>query len=178
MTDFEKISKAVSNGQTEEQSTGETVDVQTGEVLESPVRNAEGEFLFRAEWLGQYQIIDGPESKIELEVVREPNFHVPEDGNPRYIVNLKAIRRTDLGKVVELLRGKEYVRAEEIKPFLLTGTIWDGENVTLPMKGEFVNCNIDWVYSPAQDKDILGVKTIGVKKAVRGTKFDMSLLEG
>lgn len=143
------------------------------------VRDSEGNFLFRKEWLKNYVVIDGPTSKIALPVTSNPNLYDPQDGtSPRYIVNTKAILRENLSELKQIFGKAEYVKAEAVNHLFLSGTIWvnDGVQPELPMKGEKILCNVAYVYSPVQGQDVLRITNISVAPAVQGETLDIDML--
>jgi hypothetical protein len=145
-----------------------------------PVRDEEGNFLFRKEWLNNYVVIDGPMSKVALPVTSTPNLYDPQDGtSKRYIVNTKAILRKDLPELKKRFGNAQYIKADALNDLFLSGTIWVNEGQAkpeLPMKGEKILCNIDYVYSPQQGQDVLRITNIAVAPAQEGTKLDPSAL--
>ena len=144
-----------------------------------PVRDADGNFLFRKVWLNNYAVIEGPMSKVALTVTSTPNLFDPDDGSsPRFIVNLKAILRSDLPELKEKFGKEDYIRADELNKLFLSGTIWknEGQEPVTPMKGEEVLCNIGFVYSPAEQKEVLRITGISVQPAVEAQKLDVSAI--
>ena len=140
------------------------------------VRDDEGNFLFRKEWLRNYVVIDGPMSKVALTVTSQPNLYDPNDGtSPRYIVNTKAVLREDLAELKDKFGKGDHVRAADVNHLFLSGTIWvnDGQSPDVPMKGEKILCNIDHVYSPALDEDVLRITNIAVAPAEEAEKLDI-----
>jgi len=143
------------------------------------VRDAEGNFLFRKEWIAQYAVIDGPMNKVALTVTSTPQLYQPDDGSsPRYIVNVKAILRKDLAKLKERFGGADYIRADELNDLFLSGTVWvnEGQTPEVPMKGEQVLCNIGHVYSPALDAEVLRITGLTVTPPQEAEKVDMLAL--
>ena len=145
----------------------------------------QSEFLIKTEWLSNYSIIDGV-GKYRLQVTTDPSLYNPadfgEDGNPRYIVNVKAILRSDLPKIAELVKANpEAIKASEIQKLFLNGNVWVNEDGTLsnevPMKGEFVEAIIDEVESREGEMvhRIVGMK---VEKAKKAPKLDLASLLG
>lgn len=144
-----------------------------------PVRDTDGNFLFRKIWLNKYAVIEGPMSKVALTVTSTPNLFDPDDGSsPRYIVNLKAILRSSLPELKEKFGKEEYIRAEELNKLFLSGTIWvnEGQKAVVPMKGEEVLCNIGYVYSSAEKEEVLRITGISVQPAVEAQKLDVSAM--
>ncbi len=143
------------------------------------VRDDEGNFLFRKEWLNNYVIIDGPMSKVLLTVTSTPNLFDPQDGSSkRYIVNTKAILRADLPELKKKFGKAQYIKADELNSLFLSGTIWvnEGQTPAIPMKGEEILCNIGMVHSPALGRDVLRITNIGVAAPITATKMDVSAL--
>ena len=114
------------------------------------VRDEEGNFLFQKDWLKQYSIIDGP-GTYAVQVTSEPQLYNPaeygEEGNPRYIVNVKAILESDLKEMASILKGKEYVRADAISSLLMNGNIWvnEGASPVIPHRGQMVEITVGHV---------------------------------
>jgi len=148
------------------------------------VRDSEGNFLFHKQWLGNYAIIDGP-GKYSLPVTSQPQLFVPDpttgdQSNPRYIVNVKAILKEDIPAIREVLKGKDYVNAQEMRDFFLTGTIWvndDGVQPEIPMKGELVDCAVDYVPN-REGEEVLRITSMNVLPAVKAPKVDLDALFG
>lgn len=143
-------------------------------------RDAEGNFLFRKEWLANYAIIDGP-GKYEVTTTSNPNLYDPaeygEEGNPRYIVNVKAVLREDLAKVAELLHGKEFVKADDLNDVFMNGNIWvnDGVVPELPMKRENITVTIDYVTN-REGEEVLRITGIQVQPVKKAPKIDLDAL--
>jgi hypothetical protein len=142
------------------------------------VRDESGKFLFHTNWLENYSVIKGP-GKYQLTVTSKPQpfFPDPSEGtNPRFIVNVKAILQDDIPALQKLLKGKEFIQAEALRPYFLTGTIWvgdDGSVPELPIKGEQVECAIDYV--PNRDgKEVLRITAMNVMPAQRAEKVNMA----
>ena len=145
------------------------------------VRDEEGSYLFRKEWLQDYGIVKEP-GKYVAQVTSDPFLYDPaeygEDGNPRYIVNLKLVRVEDVPKVIEALTGKEFVKASEVQANFMTGNIWPNDlgefTQSIPMKKELVEVNIDEVTSKSTGEVKLGVVgNVRVKEARKADKFNM-----
>lgn len=145
------------------------------------VRDEHGNFLFHREWLTNYTIIDGP-GKYTLQVTSKPQLYIPDPSedatNPRYIVNVKGLLKEDLPAIRELVKNRPVVPASEMREFFLTGTVWvndDGEEPEIPMKGESIECAIDYV--PNRDgEEVLRVTAINVPRAKKGKKVDLEAL--
>lgn len=151
----------------------------TEEVVRVKVRDDEGNFLFRKEWLNNYAVIDGPMSKVLLTVTSIPNLFDPNDGSStRFIVNVKAILREDLPELKKRFGNADFIKADELNKLFLSGTIWvnEGQTPDVPMKGEEVLCNIGMVWSPMENKDVLRITNIGVSAPQKATKMDVSAL--
>jgi hypothetical protein len=149
------------------------------EEVKIPVRDAENNFLFRKVWLANYMIIDGPMSKVALTVTSTPNLHKPDDGtSDRFIVNLKAVLRSDLPIIKEKFGSADFIKADELNKVFMSGTIWvnEGQTPVVPMKGEVVHCNIGLVHSPALNKEVLRITGIAVQPAVEAQKLDVDAL--
>jgi hypothetical protein len=144
------------------------------------VRDEHGNFLFHRQWLANYAIIDGP-GKYSLPVTSKPQLFIPdpsEGTNPRYIVNVKAILKEDIPAIKEMLAGREYIEADELRPYFLTGTIWvndEGPAPELPMKGELVDCAFDYV--PNRDgEEVLRITSMNVLPAQKAPKVDLDAM--
>lgn len=149
------------------------------EVKRVEVRDKEGNFLFRKEWLSGYTVIDGPMNKVALQVSSTPNKYDPDDGSSsRYIVNLKAILRSDIPELKTKFGQAQFIKADELNNMFLNATIWinEGQTPNIPMKGEMVLCNIGYVYSPQQGKDVLRVTGIHVSEPQEAEKLDLDVL--
>ena len=146
------------------------------------VRDADGNFLFRTEWLAQYVIIDGPGSYDNIVVTSTPQLYNPvdygEEGNSRYIVNLKAVLKENLPKLAKMLANAEYVRADELKGLFLNATIWvdqeTGAIPTLPHKRQKVSVNVDYVPSQDGDEEVLRITDIFIQPGKTAPKVDMT----
>jgi hypothetical protein len=153
--------------------------METSKSVSVQVRDDEGNFLFRKEWLNNYVVIDGPMSKVLLTVTSTPNLYDPKDGSSkRFIVNTKAILRSDLPELKKKFGKAAYIKADELNSLFLSGTIWvnEGQTPAVPMKGEQILCNIGIVHSPALDKDVLRITNIGVAAPIEAPKMDVSAL--
>ena len=98
-------------------------------------------------------------------------------GNPRYIVNLKLVNKENLPALRELLAGKEYVKAEELKGMFLNATIWvdqeTGQVPRLPHKRQLVDVNLDYVPNAEGTEEVLRVTDIFVKPGKKAPKVNM-----
>ena len=145
------------------------------------VRDEEGNYLFRTEWLANYSIIDGPGKWEDVQVTSSPQLYNPadygEEGNPRYIVNVKAVLTENLPILAELLGEQEYVIAEEVKGLFLNATIWVDEETgtvpALPQKRELVNISTGFVPSANGGEDVLRITDIFVKPGKKASKVNL-----
>lgn len=144
-------------------------------------RDAEGNLLFKRDWLADYIVVDEP-GTYEAVTTSTPNLYDPaeygEEGNPRYIVNVKAVTEENLPKVVETLDGQEFVRIDQTNGLFMNGNIWineDGEEPMLPGKRELVKINVNYITNRAGE-EVLGITDITVLPTKKGKKINMNAL--
>lgn len=135
---------------------------------------------FKREWLKDYKVIERPMQKVELEVTSNVSEkHRINSTDPtksdKYIVNLKAIPVDQYDKLVELLKDNSEVPIEKTNGMFLTGTIWvNGEEKPyLPMKGEALLCNIDYVENREKEQ-VLRVTNVQAQPAQTAPAFDFA----
>lgn len=150
-------------------------------VKQSPVRDAEGNFLIKKEWLGQYAIIDGPGTYKDVVVVSEPQLYDPaeygEEGNPRFIVNLRCILASDLPKVRELFKGKDFVKADALKGIFMNGNVWvnEGSTPNVPHRKQHVEIIVDYV-EDREGNQVLRVTDIFPAAAKSAKKINLDAM--
>lgn len=134
--------------------------------------------MFKKEWLKNLVVIDKPMSKVEIEVTsnvtERHRINATEPGkSDKYIVNLKAVPKDKYDELVALFKDRDEVPIEETNGLFLTGAIWVGENEKpyLPMKGEKLLCNIEFVEDRAGDQ-VLRVTNTQPQPAATAAKFD------
>ena len=144
-------------------------------------RAADGELLFRKDWLKDYIVIDEP-GTYEVVTTSAPNFYDPEmygeEGNPRYIVNVKAVTPANLSKLAEVLTGQEFVKISQTNGLFMNGNVWineDGEAPVLPGKRELIKVNVNFVTNRAGE-EVLGITDITVLPTKKGKKINMNAL--
>lgn len=134
---------------------------------------------FKREWLKDYRVIDRPMNKVELEVtsnVTEKNrINATEPGkSDKYIASLKAFAPDQAERIRELFLHREEVPIEETNGLFLTASIWDkGPDTYLPMKGEKVLVNIDYVPN-REGVQVLRPTNLQAKAAEKAKAFDFS----
>lgn len=138
---------------------------------------------FKRALLSTFAFITAPVSKVELEVlynVSESNLITDEDtGRQRYIVSLKAIAPDKIDAVKQVFAHQEEVEIEKTNGLFLTANIFkNGEKTPhLPMRGEKVNCSIDYVQD-REGKQVLRVTGISLRPAETAAKLDINALFG
>ena len=144
-------------------------------------RTADGELLFKRAWLNDYVVIDEP-GTYEVITTSMPNLYDPaeygEEGNPRYIVNVKAVSEANLPKLVEVLAGKELVKISETNGLFMNGNIWineDGEAPALPGRRELIKVNVNYVTNRVGEQ-VLGITDITVLPTKKGKKLNLDAL--
>lgn len=134
---------------------------------------------FKRERLGDYALIETP-GKYELVAtsdVTERNLVTDEDGkNPRYIASFKAIAVDNFPQLKEVFKDAEEVLIEQTNGLFLTANIWKtpGRQAQLPMKGEKVECNIDFVKAREGEGQVLRITNIKLRPALVANKLDIS----
>jgi hypothetical protein len=149
----------------------------------SQVRDEEGNFLFRKEWLENYIVIPGP-GTYEAVVTSTPFLYIPadygEEGNPRHIVNVKAVLESNLPALQELLKGKEFVKADDLRGLFLNASVWGadpGQDApTIPHKRQRVDINVNPVVDKMTGEEVLRITDIFVAKPLQAKKVDMKAL--
>lgn len=149
--------------------------------VRSSNRDAEGNILFRRDWLKDYVVINEA-GTYEVVTTNAPTFYDPaeygEEGNPRFIVNVKAVLQDNLPKLVELLQGKELIPISETNGLFMNGNIWineDGEEPELPGKRETIKINVNFVEDRAGN-DVLRITDINVLPTKKAEKLDLAAL--
>lgn len=132
--------------------------------------------VFKKEWLKDVIIVKRPMSKAAFRVaqnVSERNYIAPtEPGkNGKYIVTLKAVAADQIDRLKELFRNRDEVPIEETNGIFMTASIWENqEGVTpdLPIRGEEVLCNVDYVMNKEKTQRLLRVVgQVGLQKVDR-----------
>ena len=130
---------------------------------------------FKRTKLAEYSLISTP-GKYELEAssnVTERNLVTDEADNSRYIASFKAIAKDKFTQLKETFKDIEEVDIEQTNGLFLTANIWNNGSVELPMKGEKVECNIDFV--EARDgSSVLRITNIKLRPAKKADKLDLS----
>ena len=144
--------------------------------------DAQSNIPFEKAWLKNYVIIpsipQGSTIKVDVPVKGRPFLYFDEETErSRYIINLKAIRKSDLGKLKEIFQGRDSVDASELNDIILNGNIFVNEGVepTLPSPNETVAATFGWVEN-RQEEMILACTTLAVKPSVAGSKIDVDTL--
>lgn len=92
--------------------------------------------------------------------VTDANFIAGEDGkSDKHILTVRAIAKDKLAQVAEVFKGKQEVEIEETNGLFMTASIWRGP---LPMKGEKVECVVDYVDNADKTDRVLRVTGIRV----------------
>lgn len=131
---------------------------------------------FKRAALAMFSVITKP-GKYELEAysnVTEKNLVTDADGSrPRYIASFKAIAADKLTQVKETFKDAEEVDIDQTSGLFLTANIWVGSTQpALPMKGEKVECNIDFVTS-RDGSPVLRITNIKLKPAEKAVSLDL-----
>lgn len=133
---------------------------------------------FEKAWLKNYAIVDKTTGKLKIQVKGRPFLYTNEETErSAYIVNLKAIRKSDLPKLKELFAGRDSVSADEMNPYILSTNIFinDGVEPVIPMANETVEAEFGMVENRAGEM-ILACTGIRVKEAVEAKKIDIDAL--
>ena len=107
------------------------------------------EIIFELLHLERYAIIEKPctiivKNKSELDFF---NIYDP-DGNPRWLLNLKAITQENLDTLKELADSVELLFYSDISHLLMSGALWEEQvefPMDLPAKGEDMIAVFDYV---------------------------------
>lgn len=146
--------------------------------------------MFKRESLRSYKQVTAPGSKIELEVasnVTEANrINASDpDQSDKYIVSLKVIFPDQLDKLKEIFGEATEVPIEMTNGCFGTASHWvkrtaEGVEVPtqLPMKGEKILANIDWVDNTERTAKLLRVTNIQLKPAAQPEAFDFDKFFG
>ncbi len=136
---------------------------------------------FKKSNLANYQVITEPGLYLleSLSNVTESNLVSDEGENPRYIANFKAIAADKVAQLKQVFAGKEEVSIEETNGLFLTANIWkrEGKNASLPMKGEKVECIVDFVPSREGDAQVLRIKETKRQGAKIASTVDLASFE-
>lgn len=146
------------------------------------VRDEEGNFLFHTAWLADYIIVNEP-GTYEAVVTSEPQLYDPakfgEEGNPRYIINVKAVLQSSLPKIKQILKGKEKVKADMVNEVFMNGTIWMNEDGTtsqpVPHKRQRVEVAVDFVEN-RDGEQVLRITDVFGAPVKKATKIDLDAL--
>lgn len=143
-----------------------------------------GKLPFKIATLKEFPIINSPVDKIVLEVlhsVTEKNLIVRENGRASYVISLKAIAEDKLPLLIEkftdIVKNNQEALWEDTNGFFMTVNAWinDGERPSLPMKGEKINCSINWVDNQDKTSKVLRVIAYSLNPAVQPKlKFDLA----
>lgn len=128
----------------------------------------------------EYLFIDSPKSKVSLAVaqnVSEKHKVTDDQGREKYIVNFKAIADDQIGEVLDKFANSDEIPVEELNGLTLTGSIWvnDGQAPQLPMRGEKVDCIIDYV-KDRQGDQVLRVTNLALKAPEQASKVSFEQL--
>lgn len=99
----------------------------------------------------QYVFLPNPVGKVELTVaqnVTSKHRVLDDQGREKYIVNLKAIAPDQIEELINKFSEGDEIPIEELNGLTLTHSVWinDGQEPEhLPMKGEKVDCSVDYV---------------------------------
>ena len=137
---------------------------------------------FKKSQLASYDAITTP-GKYYLTVsndVTEKNLVTPDDGSSsRYIVGFKAIPEDKLGQVKAAFKDADEIDIEKLNGSFLTGNIWlpaNGNQPALPVKGEKVECIVDYVKLRDSEEMALRVTNMKVREAQKAAKLDVAAL--
>lgn len=104
---------------------------------------------FSLSHLDQFEIIEGPET-LMVKNMTPLNYNelYTGDGNPRWILQLKAITIENLNLIKSVAGKVSALTYRDIGHLLMTGTIWQNQisnEECLPVKGEYVHASFDYV---------------------------------
>lgn len=137
--------------------------------------------VFKKSWLTNVKVIKAPMRKVALEVasrVTERNYVAPtEPGKSgKYIVTLRAIAADKFPQLKSLFAKREEVPIEETNGLFLSAAIWvNDENVQpdLPMRGEIIHANIDYITDRKGDSVLRVVGEIQLQKSTVAETLDL-----
>jgi hypothetical protein len=107
------------------------------------------EYLFKKENLKTFNILEEPGTyfvKVNNNI-NQSHFY-DEDEHPRYLVSLKLIHKDDIEKCLKLFGNHEQIPFKHIRPYLLTGVIWEDQilhGIDLPIKNEEVIATFNFI---------------------------------
>jgi hypothetical protein len=107
------------------------------------------DYPFALSHLDQFETIDGPETLMVKNMTPlDYNVLYRGDGNPRWILQLKAITTTNLELIKQVSKKVSSLTYQDIGHLLMTGVIWENQIKNaecLPVKGEYVHASFDYV---------------------------------
>jgi hypothetical protein len=148
------------------------------------------QIMFKRENLRSFKQVSAPGNKVELEVasnVTEGNRinATDPDQSDKYIVSLKVIFPDQLAKLKEIFGEATEVPIEMTNGCFGTASQWvkktpEGVEIPtqLPMKGEKILANIDWVDNTEKTAKLLRVTNIQLKPAAQAEAFDFDKFFG
>lgn len=96
-----------------------------------------------------------------------------ETANAHHIVTLRAVPADKFAQLKELFRdGKTEVDIEDTNGLFMTANRWEGE--ALPMKGEAIECVVDYVDNKDKTEKVLKIAQSRVVAAKAADTIDMS----
>lgn len=132
--------------------------------------------MFKVTSLLLFALIQKP-GKYLLDVfstVTDANFIPGEEGkSDKHIVTVRAIAKDKAAQVKEVFAGKTEVEIEETNGLFMTGSIWNGP---LPMKGEKIECVVDYVDNADKTERVLRITGLRVATAETAEKFSLESL--
>jgi len=117
--------------------------------------------------IAKYVAINGPGV---YTVIAGNNNWVPQEGLPqgKYIVNLKAIAKQNVGKFLGLFEESDEIAYEQLNGLTMTANIPVTGRENVPMKNQQVKINVDYVSNRDKTDKVLAVVSIEVPKARKG----------
>ena len=107
------------------------------------------DLIFELSHLDGYAIIEEPSTIFVRNNSRlDFNLLYTEDGNPRWLLNLKALTRENLNLIRALAKEPETIWYTDVGHLLITGALWRDQIKAveyLPVKGEEVIAVFDYV---------------------------------
>lgn len=107
------------------------------------------DYPFALSHLDQFEQLEGPETILVKNMSPlDYNKLYTGDGNPRWILQLKAITTENLELIKAVSKKVSSLTYRDIGHLLMTGVIWEDQVKNaecLPVKGEYVHASFDYV---------------------------------
>ena len=104
---------------------------------------------FSLSHLDQFEKLEGPETLLVKNMTPlDYNVLYRGDGNPRWILQLKAITVENLELIKQVSKKVSNLTYNDIGHLLMKGVIWENQvknEECLPVKGEYVHASFDYV---------------------------------